>query len=74
MGFVGVASLRQMESFTSTIPTHGRPSGERRLMCRFSDAGNDEAGHTLRDRLRKECGPITDPQLYRRCLDSFVRY
>src|SRR5262249_41216165 len=24
-----------------------------RLMCRFSDAGNDEAGHALRDRRRK---------------------
>ena len=25
-------------------------------------------------RMRKECGPITDPQLHRQCLDSFARY
>src|SRR5215469_13036331 len=25
-------------------------------------------------RMRKECGPITDPQLRRQCLDSFARY
>jgi hypothetical protein len=25
-------------------------------------------------RMRKECGPITDPQLHRECLDSFARY
>jgi len=24
--------------------------------------------------MRKECGPITDPQLHRQCLDSFARY
>jgi len=25
-------------------------------------------------RMRKECGPITDPQLHRQCIDSFARY
>jgi len=25
-------------------------------------------------RMRKECGPITDPQLPQQCLDSFARY
>ena len=25
-------------------------------------------------RMRKECGPITDPQLHRQCLDSFAQY
>jgi len=25
-------------------------------------------------RMHKECGPITDPQLRRQCLDSFARY
>jgi len=25
-------------------------------------------------RMRKECGPITHPQLHRQCLDSFARY
>ena len=25
-------------------------------------------------RMRKECGPITDPQLHRQCLDSLARY
>jgi hypothetical protein len=25
-------------------------------------------------RMYKECGPITDPQLHRQCLDSFARY
>jgi hypothetical protein len=25
-------------------------------------------------RIRKECGPITDPQLHRQCLESFARY
>ena len=25
-------------------------------------------------RMRKECGPITDPQLHRQCLNSFARY
>ena len=25
-------------------------------------------------RMRKECGPITDPQLHRHCLDSFAQY
>ena len=25
-------------------------------------------------RMRKECGPITDPQLHRQCVDSFARY
>ena len=25
-------------------------------------------------RIRKECGPISDPQLHRQCLDSFARY
>ena len=25
-------------------------------------------------RMRKECGPITDPQLRQQCLDSFARY
>jgi len=25
-------------------------------------------------RVRKECGPITDPQLHQQCLDSFARY
>jgi hypothetical protein len=25
-------------------------------------------------RMRKECGPITDPQLHRQCLDSFAGY
>ena len=25
-------------------------------------------------RMRRECGPITDPQLHRQCLDSFARY
>jgi len=25
-------------------------------------------------RMRKECGPIADPQLHRQCLDSFARY
>jgi hypothetical protein len=25
-------------------------------------------------RMRKECGPITDPLLHRQCLDSFARY
>jgi hypothetical protein len=25
-------------------------------------------------RMRKECGPITDPQLHRQCLDSFARH
>jgi len=25
-------------------------------------------------RMRKECGPITDPQIHRQCLDSFARY
>jgi hypothetical protein len=25
-------------------------------------------------RIRKECGPITDPQLRQRCLDSFAQY
>src|SRR6201982_1575398 len=25
-------------------------------------------------RMRKECGPITDPQLHQQCLDSFARY
>ena len=25
-------------------------------------------------RMHKECGPITDPQLHRQCLDSFARY
>lgn len=25
-------------------------------------------------RMRKECGPISDPQLHRQCLDSFARY
>lgn len=25
-------------------------------------------------RIRKECGPITDPQLHQQCLDSFAQY
>jgi hypothetical protein len=25
-------------------------------------------------RIRKECGPITDPQLRQQCLDSFAEY
>jgi hypothetical protein len=25
-------------------------------------------------RMRKECGPITDPQLHHQCLESFARY
>ena len=25
-------------------------------------------------RMRKECGPITDPQLHEQCLDSFAQY
>jgi len=25
-------------------------------------------------RMRKECGPITDPQLHQQCLDSFAQY
>ena len=25
-------------------------------------------------RIRKECGPITDPQLHQSCLDSFAQY
>ena len=25
-------------------------------------------------RVRKECGPITDPQLHQQCLDSFAQY
>jgi hypothetical protein len=25
-------------------------------------------------RMRKECGPITDPQLHQQCVDSFARY
>ena len=25
-------------------------------------------------RIRKECGPIADPQLHQQCLDSFARY
>ena len=25
-------------------------------------------------RMRKECGPIPDPQLHRHCLNSFARY
>ena len=25
-------------------------------------------------RMRKECGPINNPQLHRQCLDSFARY
>jgi len=25
-------------------------------------------------RIRKECGPIIDPQLHQQCLDSFARY
>jgi hypothetical protein len=25
-------------------------------------------------RMRKECGPITDPQLHQSCLDSFAQY
>jgi len=25
-------------------------------------------------RMRKECGPITDPKLHRQCLDSFAQY
>jgi hypothetical protein len=25
-------------------------------------------------RIRKECGPITDPQLHEQCLDSFAQY
>jgi hypothetical protein len=25
-------------------------------------------------RMRKECGPITDPQLHQQCLDSFAEY
>ena len=25
-------------------------------------------------RMRKECGPITDPQLHRQCLDSFAQH
>jgi len=25
-------------------------------------------------RMRKECGPITDPQLHHQCVDSFARY
>ncbi len=24
--------------------------------------------------MRKECGPITDPQLHQGCLDSFAQY
>jgi len=35
---------------TGTI--HGS-AAELPLLCRFSDAGNDEAGHTLGDRRRK---------------------
>jgi hypothetical protein len=25
-------------------------------------------------RMRKECGPVTDPQLHQQCLDSFAQY
>ena len=25
-------------------------------------------------RMRKECGPINDPQLHQQCIDSFARY
>jgi hypothetical protein len=25
-------------------------------------------------RIRKECGPVTDPQLHQQCLDSFAEY
>jgi hypothetical protein len=25
-------------------------------------------------RIRKECGPVTDPQLHQQCLDSFAQY
>ena len=34
-----------------------------------------KGNHAFRQaRMRKECGPITDPQLHRQCLDSFARY
>jgi hypothetical protein len=34
-----------------------------------------ETSRTFREaRMRKECGPITDPQLHQQCLDSFGRY
>ena len=34
-----------------------------------------ETSRTFREaRRRKECGPITDPQLHQQCLDSFARY
>jgi hypothetical protein len=38
--------------FGPTAALSGRPC-EGRLLCRFSDAGNNEAGHTLGDRRRK---------------------
>jgi len=34
-----------------------------------------ETNRTFREaRMRKECGPITDPQLHQQCLDSFGQY
>ena len=34
-----------------------------------------ERNHGFREaRERKECGPITDPQLHQQCLDSFAQY
>ena len=34
-----------------------------------------ERNRGFRDaRMRKECGPITDPQLHQRCIESFAQY
>jgi len=34
-----------------------------------------EANRSFRQaRMRRECGPITDPQLHQSCLDSFAQY
>ena len=73
---IGLAFAAACLTAVATMPAHAA-TGSARHNVIHSDHYTRmlETNRSFREaRMRKECGPITDPQLHQQCLASFQKY
>jgi len=73
-GFLIAASLTALAALPANAATSSNPARQTVSQSERYDRLLETNRSFRQARMRKECGPITDPQLRQSCFDSFAQY
>ena len=68
------ACLTTFAALAANAATNSTAAQQNVIQSERYDRLLEASGSFRQARMRKECGPITDPQLRQSCLDSFAQY